>query len=497
MIHFYVYRPPKRRKPRDVRFPAVFLFDDNWNDYGFYTLFKASIQLAAETEEIELGEVKILEISGEEAIYTPTIEDYFTSLETRFCSLGQSIRYYRHLRDDLPTSLRREYLKCLQDIVSRPKQRARFEKHRGFEASLLRNGSARDSLRRGGHYIGAPVEELEPPAFGFEMTLPDSKAPHEVAFDFSPHHGLPNRINLLIGRNGTGKTQLLAHLAQTLYGADRLGDKENDLSGTARITEGVPEFSKIIAISYSAFDQFPIPTSEPRRGRKSRFDYKYCGLRNASGAIDVAELKIMLDEAMEAIESEDRIDIFQSLVNRLLGSRIGGHFASERAYRNNIFARLSAGQRFIIAVTADVVGFIEERSILLFDEPETHLHPGLLSTLIAILEEILREFQSFAVIATHSPILLQQVPRRYVRVLKRLGFRTTIGLPSLETFGEDLGELTRHVLDLAEPEQDFHAVLDRLVGEGMNAEEIEAMFERGLPLPAQIYLQSLITEDDE
>jgi predicted ATP-binding protein involved in virulence len=120
-----------------------------------------------------------------------------------------------------------------------------------------------------------------------------------------------------------------------------------------------------------------------------------------------------------------------------------------------------------------------------------------LSTLIAILEEILREFQSFAVVATHSPILLQQVPRRYVRVLKRLGFRTTIGLPSLETFGEDLGELTRHVLDLAEPEQDFHAVLDRLVSEGMNAEEIEAMFERGLPLPAQIYLQSIITEDDE
>jgi hypothetical protein len=69
----------------------------------------------------------------------------------------------------------------------------------------------------------------------------------------------------------------------------------------------------------------------------------------------------------------------QSLANRLLGARIAGEFAADKTYRDQLFGRLSAGQRFIIAVAADVVGFIEERSILLFDEPETHLHPGLLS----------------------------------------------------------------------------------------------------------------------
>jgi predicted ATPase len=496
MLYFYVYRAPKRPKPRKVQYPAVFLFDDNWDDFGYKTLFKSSIQLDADSREIELGEVKILEISDEGPISSPRIDDHFTSLEATFCSLGQSVRYYRHLRDDLPVGVRREYLKSFRDIVSRPKQRERFERHPGFETSLLRNGSARDALRRGGHYIDAPVQELEPPSFDFKMTLPGSKAPHEVHIDFTPHHGLPHRINLLIGRNGTGKTQFLAHLAQSLYGVGQLEDDENELLGTADIVAGKPEFSKIIAISYSAFDEFPIPKGEPRRGRKTLFDYKYCGLRNASGAIDVDELKIMLDGAMEAVKSEDRIDIFQSLADRLLGTRVAGEFAADKTYRDQLFGRLSAGQRFIIAVAADVVGFIEERSILLFDEPETHLHPGLLSTLIAILDEILREYQSFAIIATHSPILLQQVPRRYVRVLKRRGSRTTIGLPTLETFGEDLGELTRHVLDLTEPEQDFHAVLDRLVAEGLSAEQIEAMFERGLPLAARIYLESLTLEDE-
>lgn len=496
MLHFYVYRAPRRPKPRDVSYPAVFLFDDNWDDFGFKTLYKASIKLDADADEVQLGEVKILEISEDDPIHTPRIDDEFTSLATNFCSLGQSVRYYRHLKNDLPAGVRRQYLRALRDIVSRPGQRARFERHKGFETSLLRSGGARDSLRRGGHYIDYPVEEQDPPVFGFAMTVPGAKAPHELSLDFTPHHSLPHRINLLIGRNGTGKTQLLAHLAQTLYGDDKLSEDESDLIGTAEITTDAPEFSKIIAISYSAFDQFPIPTADPRRGRKMRFAYKYCGLRNASGAIDINELKVMLDEAMEAIETEDRTDIFQSLAIRLLGPKTGADFTANKSYRDDVFARLSAGQRFIIAVAADVVGFIEARSILLFDEPETHLHPGLLSTLIAIFHEILSEFQSFAIIATHSPILLQQVPRRYVRVLKRRGSRTTIGLPGLETFGEDIGELTRHVLDLAEPEQDFHSLLDRLVSEGSSSEDIQAMFERGLPLPVQIYLDSLTTEDE-
>jgi predicted ATP-binding protein involved in virulence len=227
------------------------------------------------------------------------------------------------------------------------------------------------------------------------------------------------------------------------------------------------------------------------------FDYKYCGLRNAAGAIDTEELKKMLDDAMDAVEREERTETLRGLIDRLLGSDTSGNFVTDKEYRNALFERLSAGQRFIVAVAADVVGFIEERSIVLFDEPETHLHPGLLSTMIAILEEILREFHSFAVIATHSPIVLQQVPRRYVRWLKRRGSKTTVALPTIETFGEDLGELTRRVLDLAEPEKDFHAVVDKWVSEGETGETIRAKFDREMPLPVQIYLESILPDQDE
>jgi predicted ATPase len=496
-MHFYVYRPTARPKPKDVEYPAIFLFDDNWNDYGYTTLFRASFQASRNSDEVEIGELKILELPppGADPLHSPRLQPHFERLSNQFCSLGQSIRYYRRLRDTLGKKMREGYLRAIRDIVASPSEKPKFIQAAGFKTSLLRNGGAEDALRRGGFYINRHYEEDEPPAFEFKMLLPGASADHNVTFDFKSVNALPNRMILLIGRNGTGKTQLLSHLAHRLYGEEGVNSEGLAVNGAAHIIGEVPIFSKIIAISYSAFDQFPIPAGVKRRGRKTQFDYKYCGLRNAAGAIDMSELKLMLDSAMLAIDKEDRADILNPLVERLLGVDQALEFATDTRHRDELFERLSAGQRFILAIIADIVGFIEMRSILLFDEPETHLHPGLMSTLIAILGEILNEFGSYAIVATHSPILLQQVPSRYVRVLRRTINRTTINRPNIETFGEDLAELTKHVFELSESEQDFHSVLDALVSEGRSVKEIKAMFERELPLPVQIYLESLTAGD--
>lgn len=495
-LHFYVYRAPLRPKPVKVQYPAIFLFDDNWDDYGFTTLYRATIQISKDDPEFSLGELKILQTSPQGDVHHTKLPNYFTELKDNYCSLGQSVRYYRHLKNDLTTRIRRQYAKALRDVVASVKLRKRFEGYKGFKDSLLRHIGARDAYKRGGFYIDAPFEDASPPNFLFQMQLPQASNSHEITFDFSPHEQLPHRTILLIGRNGTGKTQILAHLAHALYGEGGIrDDEEKELAGTAAIAGDEPDLSKIIAISYSAFDQFPIPADKPsRRGKKTLFSYKYCGLRNAAGIIDVNELKTMLDDAIDAIEREDREDIFERLCARLLAVDLAKSLTGSKEDRDEVFLRLSAGQRFIVALTADILGFIEPQSMVLVDEPETHLHPGLLSTLIAILDEILREYQSFAVIATHSPILLQQIPSRYVRVIRRHGDTASIKVPSVETFGEDLGELTRKILDLAEPEKDFHSVLDALVERGLSVKQIESMFENGVPLPVQIYLDSISSE---
>ena len=64
----------------------------------------------------------------------------------------------------------------------------------------------------------------------------------------------------------------------------------------------------------------------------------------------------------------------------------------------------------------------------------------------------------------------------------------------IESFGEDLGELNRLVLGLADPERDFTATLETLMERHGSAAEVEALFPDGLGLQARAYLYGL--EDD-
>lgn len=166
--------------------------------------------------------------------------------------------------------------------------------------------------------------------------------------------------------------------------------------------------------------------------------------------------------------------------------------------RHAAVAALSAGQRLVVAIFSNIVGFIEEGSLLLMDEPETNLHPGLLTTVIAALNETLIEFDSYAIVASHSPILLQQVPSRFVRVFSRdAGDVPRIEPLPFESFGEDLGELTRRVLGLADPEQDFTDVLGELHRKHGSAEAVEALFQYPLGVPARAHLYALDEADGD
>lgn len=89
-------------------------------------------------------------------------------------------------------------------------------------------------------------------------------------------------------------------------------------------------------------------------------------------------------------------------------------------------------------------------------------------------------------------LIQQQIPSRYVRVFTRDNTdHPKIKTPDFESFGEDLGELTRRVLGLADPETDFTHVLDTLFDQHRSAEAVAALFPHPLGLPAQMHLYGL------
>jgi energy-coupling factor transporter ATP-binding protein EcfA2 len=493
-MQFLIYQGRTIPHVKGLTCPYVSLYQDNWDDFGWKCRFLARIHRSKD-DEVDLGAVRI-SANGDQfrAESLPVVLD---KLPARSASLGESIAYYRRI-GSLPSRLRGKYLNTVRDIVARPRLRERITDSSLWEKSFMREASSRHALKRGGIYVGGHAEEVEAPAFRFEMSVDGAAGPHVVDFDFSSHKGLPHRTILLIGRNGTGKTRMLSSLAATVMPPQVFTDETRKGMPRSKITPQ-QDISRVITISYNAFDEFPLPREPARAPRslgvayRSRASYKYCGLRTPEGTINADEIGRMLGETLEPVVQSDRMDVLHRVLSTLLDPASAEALTSEDDdTRERAVRALSAGQRLVAAIFSNIVGFIEEGSLLLIDEPETNLHPGLLTSVIAALNETLREFDSYAVVATHSPILLQQIPSRYVRVFTRDNTDTP-GIKGLtfESFGEDLGELSRRVLGLADPERDFPHVLSELYRKHGSAEAVEALFPFPLGVPSQAHLYAL------
>ena len=131
----------------------------------------------------------------------------------------------------------------------------------------------------------------------------------------------------------------------------------------------------------------------------------------------------------------------------------------------DLFRKLSSGHTAVLMMVTQLIDILSERTIVLFDEPETHLHPPLISNLIKVISKILKERNSLAIVSTHSPVVLQEVPRSNVHILERTRDVTRVSKPTIETFGENVGRLTAEVFRLELINSGYYATLKELVNE--------------------------------
>lgn len=511
-VKFYLV-PAYGQPPADATFPCALLRDDNWNDHGIRTLWNLRFY-PARNNRIEIGDVKIMRIG-----YTDTpLRRSFTRLETDCCSLGQSLDYYRKL-GALGEDVFRPLLGALRDVVLMPSLQRRFKHDEVFNTSLLRFSEAQKAIEVGREYLFSPERDpaVGPPGdfrFTFETTVPGAAAPHTLSLDFRPDDTDLYRIAAVIGRNGTGKTQVLAQFAKAMSG---LADERTDPPW--RFKPARPGFSRVMALSFSAFDDF----ERPRAGRS--FSYTYCGLRRPDGPTDADQEHEPEDDGAAENESEqpavrgERAEYalrtpaemregLQRALNRIgvlgrskewgtaMTTALGGAVELRSlVYRRKLvpdgFARLSAGQRMLMLVLSELVAGLEEEAIVLFDEPELYLHPDALSALTRALHDLLHTFNCYAILATHSPIVLQEVPARLVRVFRREGDVPLVEPLEIESFGESLSTITDKVFELTPAAQNYRAYLARLT-EDRPAETVIAMFrEPGLGMHARSFVRAL------
>lgn len=167
-----------------------------------------------------------------------------------------------------------------------------------------------------------------------------------------------------------------------------------------------------------------------------------------------------------------------------------------RKRARKIFGKMSSGHKIVLLTMSRLVELVEERSLVLVDEPEAHLHPPLLSAMIRCLSDLLINRNGVAIIATHSPVVLQEVPRHCVWRMRRSGREMRIERPDRETFGENVGTLTQAIFGLEVTDSGFHTMIRQAVDDGLSYAAILERFDGQLGDEARAIARSLIATRD-
>ncbi|MBR8403216.1 AAA family ATPase [Burkholderia cenocepacia] len=510
---FFTVLDGSARVPRNAKSRA-FLYIDKWDDWGKYrTMF--SLHIADENGEVHrIGSVKIgqkgLKASRQvsENHRAPVLSEEFEKLDDRYFSLGQDEDYYESL-NRLSLDLRSRVLKGLRDCAF---DLDIFRACRGEEVmyeSLLRDvqeSSVTGRLNR----LARGDARLTKFEFTYRLARAARTSPAEMSFEVTPDAQPPTNVHVLIGRNGVGKTRCMRQLALTLLG--RESDNGKSLGAIEMQAEDTGDdmaFAGLVLVSFSAFDEFEL---EPQQG--DAMTCQQVGLRKAasvggrSRAKSFDDLGIDFATSLERCQTSARAERWRTAVKTLEEDDL---FAEAdvtsllddeddinlKSRARRLFKNLSSGHAIVLLTVTRLVELVDERTLVLLDEPEGHLHPPLLSSFVRCLSDLLVRRNGVGIVATHSPVVLQEVPRSCAWKLRRSGRTSVVERPTVETFGENIGVLTREVFGLQVTQSGFHQLLRDAVSDGASYRRVLAKFEGQLGDEAKAIVQGLIAERDE
>lgn len=304
-----------------------------------------------------------------------------------------------------------------------------------------------------------------------------------LTFAVAPGSTPPTNIHVLIGRNGVGKTTCMNNMTKAFLESNESKFGEFDIESLA----GSETFSNLISVTFSAFD--PFFTEEKKKDGR----YAYVGLKRAikedaeektkGGSHLKYALKTPSDLDAEFVETalKCRVGVKKSRWEKALGLLSSDPLFAEADVQSlcdddfmfdendwkedaeTIFKGLSSGHKIVLLTISRLVELVQEQSLVLLDEPEGHLHPPLLSAFIRALSSLLIDQNGVAIVATHSPVVLQEVPKSCVWILNRSG-RTVVPIrPNVETFAENVGTLTHEVFGLEVTDTGFHKLIKTLI----------------------------------
>ena len=126
--------------------------------------------------------------------------------------------------------------------------------------------------------------------------------------------------------------------------------------------------------------------------------------------------------------------------------------------------QLSDGERTLLALVGDLArrlamanptDALNHEAVVMIDEVELHLHPGLQRDVVAGLRRTFPNVQF--ILTTHSPFVLGEVPAQSIRLLRNFKLET----PTIETKDEPIGNISRELQGTPERSREVDALLQK------------------------------------
>lgn len=492
---FYVV-PYNRDK--DADYPYFQLNSDSWNDFGYRTYFKLTYFETAEKVHC-IGGIRIMKI-GEP---TTELPDSFLKLTSEYCSLMANEDHYFKLKMLFPERFK-SILSALNDSAYFPTICEKFENDVIFKTSLCRDSNESEKLMRSIRYkldYGDVTDFFD---FNFLFRPLYSEFDVSFNFNFNVEKSIPKRLYIIIGKNGVGKTLMIRNLIANL------SNKQSEV-----IQPRIPLFGKIIVVSYSYFDVF-----EDIRNRVD-FNFLFCGLvdHETNKPLTNEELIIRVIEAFSKIEEKEivnkffwtckgflDIEILEEIFSWLIyygreGKSIDDYkiVKIKKQTISEVLHKMSSGQKALFFIVSEIIANIRYNSLLVFDEPETHLHPNAITEFMSVIINLLQEFDSYGIIATHSPLIVREVFSDSIFVFEKDKDVPRVRKLEFETFGENLSTITSEIFGNRDVPKYFIESIKKLVNNGQSYEEIESALQGEVPLGLnlKILIKSLLKNRDE